>query len=145
MSTEIVTSPLRSWGSGIAILSGRSATRHLAWPEPELSAGRCIGRVGKELCWVAKGPARDAFTALAPKIKAYLERSVEPVSSWVTWSIYMFGKSAKNASPAILFCCEVAAHRKQVRNAIKDSGILDEFPGIKTAHMPRPPDFNQLV
>ncbi|KAF5228969.1 hypothetical protein FANTH_14367 [Fusarium anthophilum] len=145
MPLEIVTSPLRSWESGIAILSGRSATRPLAWPEPELSIGRCIGKVGRELCWVAKGPARDAFAALAPKIKAYLERSVEPVSSWVTWSIYMFGKSESSASPAILFCCEVVAHRKQVRNAIKDSGILDEFPGVKTAHMPRPPDFNQLV
>lgn len=84
MSTQIVTSPLRSWGSGIAILSGRSATRPLAWPDPELSAGRYISNVGKELCWVAKGPARDAFKTLAPKIKAYLERSVEPVSSWVT-------------------------------------------------------------
>ncbi|KAG4288697.1 hypothetical protein FPRO06_03519 [Fusarium proliferatum] len=145
MPLEIVASPLRSWESGIAILSGRSATRRLAWPEPELSIGRCIGKVGKELCWVAKGPARDAFAALAPKIKAYLERSVEPVSSWVTWSMYMFGKSENSASPAILFCCEVVAHRKQVRNAIKDSGILDEFPGVKTAHMSRPPDFNQLV
>lgn len=145
MPLEIVTSPLRSWESGIAILSGRSATRSLAWPEPELSVGRYIGKVGKELCWVAKGPARDAFTALAPKIKAYLERSVEPVSSWVTWSIYMFGKSEKTASPAILFCCDIVAHRKQVRSAIKDSGILNEFPGIKTAHMARPPDFNQLV
>jgi peptide-N4-(N-acetyl-beta-glucosaminyl)asparagine amidase len=57
----------------------------------------------------------------------------------------MFGKSENSASPAILFCCEVVAHRKQVRNAIKDSGILDEFPGVKTAHMARPPDFNQLV
>ncbi|KAF4948155.1 hypothetical protein FGADI_9850 [Fusarium gaditjirri] len=145
MPLEIVTSPLRSWESSIAILSGRSATRPLAWPEPELSVGRYIGKVGKELCWVAKGPARDAFAALAPKIKDYLERSVEPVSSWVTWSIYMFGKSSNSASPAILFCCEVVAHRKQVRNAIKDSGILDEFPGVKTAHMARPPDFNQLV
>ncbi|KAM0556614.1 hypothetical protein ACHAO7_002751 [Fusarium culmorum] len=145
MPLEIVTSPLRSWENSIAILSGRSATRPLAWPEPEISTGRCIGKVGKELCWVAKGPARDAFAVLAPKIKAYLERSIEPVSSWVTWSMYMFGKSEKSASPAILFCCEVAAHRKQVRSAIKDSGILDEFPGIKTAHMPRPPDFNQLV
>ncbi|GKT98175.1 hypothetical protein FLAG1_05364 [Fusarium langsethiae] len=98
MPLEIVTSPLRSWESSIAILSGRSSTRPLAWPEPELSTGRCIGKVGKELCWVAKGPARDAFASLAPKIKAYLE-----------------------------------------------SGILDEFPGIKTAHMPRPPDFNELV
>ncbi|KAF5624989.1 PNG1 with de-n-glycosylation function (n-glycanase) [Fusarium sp. NRRL 52700] len=145
MPLEIVTSPLRSWESSIAILSGKSATRPRAWPEPELSIGRYIGKVGRELCWVAKGPARDAFAALAPKIKAYLERSVEPVSSWVTWSIYMFGKSENSASPAILFCCEVVAHRKQVRNAIKDSGILDEFPGVKTAHMPRPPDFNQLV
>ena len=148
MPLEIVTSPLRSWETGIAILSGRSTTRPLAWPEPELSVGRLIGKVGKvgnESCWVAKGPARDAFATLAPKIKAYLERSVEPVSSWVTWSIYMFGKSEKTASPAILFCCEVVAHRKQVRSAIKDSGILNEFPGIKTAHMARPPDFNQLV
>ncbi|RFN50496.1 hypothetical protein FIE12Z_5259 [Fusarium flagelliforme] len=148
MPLEIVTSPLRSWETGIAILSGRSVTRPLAWPEPELSVGRYIGKVGKvgnELCWAAKGPARDAFATLAPKIKAYLERSVEPVSSWVTWSIYMFGKSEKTASPAILFCCEVVAHRKQVRSAIKDSGILNEFPGIKTAHMARPPDFNQLV
>lgn len=148
MPLEIVTSPLRSWETGIAILSGRSATRPLAWPEPELSVGRYIGKVGKvgnESCWVAKGPARDAFATLAPKIKAYLEKSVEPVSSWVTWSIYMFGKSEKTASPAILFCCEVVAHRKQVRSVIKDSGILNEFPGIKTAHMARPPDFNQLV
>ncbi|KAF5570432.1 PNG1 with de-n-glycosylation function (n-glycanase) [Fusarium phyllophilum] len=145
MPLEIVTSPLRSWESGIAILSGKSATRPLAWPEPELSIGRYIGKVGRELCWVAKGPARDAFATLAPKIKAYLERSVEPVSSWVTWSVYMFGKSENSASPAILFCCEVFAHRKQVRNAIKDSGILNEFPGVKTAHMCRPPDFNQLV
>ncbi|KAJ4135083.1 Protein png1 [Fusarium equiseti] len=148
MPLEIVTSPLRSWESGIAILGGRSITRPLAWPEPELSVGRLIGKVGKvgnEQCWVAKGPAREAFAALAPKIKAYLERSVEPVSSWVTWSIYMFGKSEKTASPAILFCCEVVAHRKQVRSAIKDSGILNEFPGIKTAHMARPPDYNQLV
>ena len=148
MPLEIVTSPLRSWETGIAILSGRSATRPLAWPEPELSVGRLIGKVGKvgnELCWAAKGPARDAFATLAPKIKAYLEKSVEPVSSWVTWSIYMFGKSEKTASPAILFCCEVVAHRKQVRSVIKDSGILNEFPGIKTAHMARPPDFNQLV
>ncbi|KAF5562723.1 PNG1 with de-n-glycosylation function (n-glycanase) [Fusarium napiforme] len=145
MPLEIVTSPLRSWESGIAILSGKSATKPLAWPEPELSIGRCIGKVGKEMCWVAKGPARDAFAALAPKIKAYLERSVEPVSSWVTWSIYMFGKSENSASPAVLFCCEVVAHRKQVKNAIKDSGILNEFPGVKMAHMARPPDFNQLV
>ncbi|KAG5748313.1 hypothetical protein H9Q70_009007 [Fusarium xylarioides] len=145
MPLEIVTSPLRSWESGIAILSGKSATRPLAWPEPELSIGRYIGKVGRELCWVAKGPARDTFATLAPKIKAYLERSVEPVSSWVTWSVYMFGKSENSASPAILFCCEVVAHRKQVRNAIKDSGILNEFPGVKTAHMARPPDFNQLV
>ncbi|KAF5723344.1 PNG1 with de-n-glycosylation function (n-glycanase) [Fusarium mundagurra] len=145
MPLEIVTSPLRSWESGIAILSGRSATKPLAWPEPELSIGRYIGKVGRELCWVAKGPARDAFAVLAPKIKAYLERSVEPVSSWVTLSVYMFGKSESSASPAILFCCEVVAHRKQVRNAIKDSGILNEFPSVKTAHMPRPPDFDQLV
>jgi peptide-N4-(N-acetyl-beta-glucosaminyl)asparagine amidase len=145
MTTAALTSLLISRETGNSIFPGKLATRNIAWPDPELSIGRHIGKVGKELCWEAKGPARDAFRILAPKIKDYLDRSVEPVSSWVTWSIYMLGRTPKNARPILLFCCEVAAHRKEVRDAIKDSGLLDEYPGIKTGHMPRAPDFNQLV
>ncbi|RYP07083.1 hypothetical protein DL765_009272 [Monosporascus sp. GIB2] len=55
------------------------------------------------------------------------------------------GAAAQTATPTIIFCCEVALHRREVRNTIKNSGILDRYPGIKTGHMPRAPDFDRLV
>lgn len=102
-------------------------------------------RVGKESIWEAIGPARDAFEILAPEIKNYLERSIEPISCWVSWSVYMIGRAIRTAKPTIIFCCENLRHRRDIRKAIKDSGILDLYPGFKTGHMPRPPDFDQLV
>lgn len=128
-----------------SILSSISTNPHSVWPSPESSIGRFICRIGRQQCWEAKGPAREAFKILAPRIKRHLEQSIEPLSSWVTWSIYMIGKDPENATPTLLFCSEVASHRKEVRNAIKESNLLDAFPGVKTGHMPRPPDFDQLV
>ncbi|RYP52456.1 hypothetical protein DL768_002379 [Monosporascus sp. mg162] len=55
------------------------------------------------------------------------------------------GIATRTASPTIIFCCEVALHRREIRNIIKNSGILDKYPGIKTGHMPRAPDFDRLV
>ncbi|KAK4445516.1 hypothetical protein QBC34DRAFT_412959 [Podospora aff. communis PSN243] len=116
-----------------------------SWPNPHLSVGRFICKVGRISCWEAQGPARSIFNEIAPKIKSYLERSVEPISSRVTWSIYMFGKAEKSANPTIIFCCDVATHRKDVRKAIVESGLLDGYRGLKTGHMPKPPGFGQLV
>ncbi|KAK7697660.1 Protein png1 [Diaporthe eres] len=115
------------------------------WLSPEDSIGRYIGKAKWDHIWEAIGPARDVFNTVAPKIKDYLEGAVEPISSRVTWSMYMIGKSASLASPSIIFCCDVLQHRREVRNTIKDSGILNDYPGIKTGHLPRPPDFDQLV
>lgn len=126
-----------------SILSSISTNTGCLWANPELSIGDfidCIGRTRLQQCWYAKGPARDAYTYLAPKIKRYLEQSIEPLSCWVTWSIYMIGKDQRTASPTLLFCSEDTARRKEVRNAIKESGILDAFPGIQTGHMPHPPE-----
>lgn len=115
------------------------------WLNPEDSIGRYIGKAKWDHIWEAIGPARDVFITVAPKIKDYLESAVEPISSRVTWSMYMIGKSASQASPSIIFCCDVLQHRREVRNTIKDSGILNDYPGVKTGHLPRPPDFDQLV
>ncbi|KAI9150683.1 Efflux pump notK' [Paramyrothecium foliicola] len=140
------TSQLATRSSGIsAILSGISVSSTSKWPEPALSIGRYIGKVGRDSCWEAKGPARESFNILSPRIKDFLEQSLESATTWVTWSLYMLGKAPTSASPVLMFCCDVAAHRKEVRDAVKQSGLLNEFPGIKTGHMPRPPDFNQLV
>ncbi|KAH8777894.1 hypothetical protein F5883DRAFT_390799, partial [Diaporthe sp. PMI_573] len=74
--------------------------------------------------WEAIGPARDAFHDIAPRIKRYLEDSVEPISSRVTWSMYMVGRAPSQASPSIIICCDVLWHRRHIRQIVKESGIL---------------------
>lgn len=123
----------------------RISTTTTCWLNPEASVGLYIGKAGRESVWEAIGPARDVFNRIAPSIKAILESAVEPISSRVIWSMYMIGKAPISAAPSIIFCCEVLEHRREVRNTIKKSGILSAYPGIKTGHMPRPPDFSQLV
>jgi peptide-N4-(N-acetyl-beta-glucosaminyl)asparagine amidase len=44
-----------------------------------------------------------------------------------------------------VFCCDVAAHRKEVRKAVLESGVLDGYRGMKTGHMPKAPDLEQLI
>ncbi|KAK0718529.1 hypothetical protein B0T26DRAFT_741462 [Lasiosphaeria miniovina] len=136
---------LRPHATGLSFLSQWTEKESTTWPNPEQSVGRYIGKVGRISCWEAKGPARHAFNEVAPKIKNHLDRFIEPISSWVTWSIYMLGKVPRNASPTIIFCCVVAAHRKEVRKVIKESGLLDGYRGLKTGHMPKAPDFEQLI
>ncbi|KAF2468726.1 uncharacterized protein BDR25DRAFT_264570 [Lindgomyces ingoldianus] len=123
----------------------RRSTAQLCWPNPQVSVGRFIVKIGRESCWEAIGPARTAFLTLGPEIKTYLDNYSEPLPSWVTWSIYMVGGAPETASPVIIFCCEEATHRREVRNTIRESRLLDAYPGIALKHLPRAPDYNQLV
>lgn len=127
---------------------GRGVPEASGWLNPEHSLGPYLGRNKwtRDKFWEAIGPAREAFHEIAPKIKQYLEDTVEPISSRVTWSMYMVGRAPAQASPSIIFCGEVLFDRRHVREIIKESGILDDYPpGIKTGHLPRPPGFDQLV
>ncbi|KAI0424664.1 hypothetical protein F5Y09DRAFT_353183 [Xylaria sp. FL1042] len=144
-TTQYLPTRLVSRETGLsAILRRITATQQL-WPNPEHSTGRFICKVGKNSIWEAQGEAREVFKNIAPAIKRYLDSCVEPIPSWVTWSMYMIGHNVGNACPTIVFCCDVAAHRREVRNTIKQSGILDQYPGVKTGHMPRAPDFDRLI
>ncbi|KAI0905896.1 hypothetical protein F4823DRAFT_111541 [Ustulina deusta] len=146
MSTaQYLPTRLASRETGLsAILRRKTATQKI-WPNPERSVGRFICKIGKESIWEAQGEAREVFKTIAPDIKRYLDSCVEPIPSWVTWSMYMMGHAVSSACPTIVFCCDVVAHRREVRNTIKLSGILNGYPGVKTGHMPRAPDFDRLV
>lgn len=149
MNTQTFTSRLSSRKESLTSIIRKAQERvsstTTSWLNPERSIGRYIGKAGRDNVWDAVGPARDVFNKIAPIIKAHLESVVEPISSRVIWSMYMIGKAPSSAAPSIIFCCEVLEHRREVRNAIKESDILNRYPGIKTGHMPRPPDFTQLV
>lgn len=122
----------------------RSAAK-TSWPNPEASVGRFIVRIGKESCWEAVGPARDVFVTLGEEIKRYLDDFSEPLPACVTWSIYMVGNTPESANPTIIFCCDEVAQRKEVRNTVRESKITAAYPSIALKHLPRAPDYNQLV
>jgi peptide-N4-(N-acetyl-beta-glucosaminyl)asparagine amidase len=115
------------------------------WPNPQKSVGRFLGRIGSNNCWKAVGPVRTIFLRLGQDIKQYLDKYSEPTPSWITWSIYMVGSLPEIAVPTIIFCSEDEFHRKTIRNTIRDSSILEAYAGIALKHLPRAPDYNQLV
>jgi peptide-N4-(N-acetyl-beta-glucosaminyl)asparagine amidase len=115
------------------------------WPHPEQSAGTFIRNIGNKRCWQAIGKARDDFDTLATSIREYLNANSEPLPHMVTWSIYMIGKTKQSSIPTIVFCCEISAPRVQIKHMIKASGLLEQYKGFRLGHMPRPPDFDQLV
>lgn len=118
-----------------------------AWPNSEESIGEFIKMIdGKRRCWKATGRAREIFEILAKDIKLYADECVDsiPGSHWVTWSIYMIGKSPQTAVPVLMFFCEEQGSRKKVQDCVKQSEILKKYPGIKTGNAALPPDLEQL-
>ncbi|KAF5613564.1 PNG1 with de-n-glycosylation function (n-glycanase) [Fusarium subglutinans] len=112
------------------------------WNNPEDSIGTFIGflRGGRYRCWEAVGPARLAFSELSPDIKNCLETSNIPPADIVSWSIYMVGHTEENAAPEILICSTDSKTRKKLRKLIRDSKIMDKYPGIGLGDVSALPD-----
>ncbi|KAG4256823.1 hypothetical protein FPRO03_03833 [Fusarium proliferatum] len=112
------------------------------WNNPEDSIGTFIGylRGGRYRCWEAAGPARQAFRELSPDIKDFLETSSIPPTDIVSWSIYMVGHNERNAAPKLLICSTDSKTRKNIRQLIKESRIMDKYPGIGLGDVSALPD-----
>ncbi|KAF5705670.1 hypothetical protein FMUND_11976 [Fusarium mundagurra] len=112
------------------------------WNNPEDSIGTFIGylRDGRYSCWEAAGPARLAFRELSPAIKHLLETSNISPTDIVSWSMYMVGHNERTAAPKLLICSTDAKTRKNIRQLIKDSGIMDKYPGIGLGEVSALPD-----
>jgi len=123
-------------------LVARGSLRQCVQQPPECF-GKYIGSINfANHCWVAKGSIRERFySELKPEILRHLDGWFGSVSSedWVTLSVYMIGKTEKTASPTVLFVSENDRYRKGARKVIKDSGILKQYPGFKTAHISKDP------
>ncbi|KAF5654133.1 peptidase (PNG1) [Fusarium sp. NRRL 25303] len=112
------------------------------WDNPEESIGTLIGYLPgtRYLCWEAAGPARLAFRELGPDIKDLLETSNITPADIVSWSIYMVGRNERNAAPKLLICSTDCKTRKNIRQLIKDSRIVDKYPGIGLGDVSALPD-----
>jgi hypothetical protein len=110
-----------------------------------ISVGRFIAKSGAQSCWEAIGPARAIFLTIGPVIKQWLDTYSEPMPSWITWSLYMIGYTPEASAPTIIFCSPNEPQRKAIRNSTRDSGMLDKYTGLVLKHLPRAPDYNQLI
>jgi hypothetical protein len=117
-------------------------SREPRWPDSERSIGKAFHTKGQKKCWEAVGPARAAFLTLGPELKDYLDKNTEPRpgEEKVTFSIYMIGRSKARASPTIIFCSEDDRSRKTAHDAVKQSGLMERYPGIRAATAPRAPE-----
>lgn len=121
--------------------------KEFSWNNPEESIGEFIKMIdGNKSCWKATGRARETFEVLAKDIKTYTDECVDSIlgSHWVTWSIYMIGRTPQTAAPVVMFFCEERGPRRKIQDYVKQSGILQKYPGIKTGNATLPPDLEQL-
>ena len=119
------------------------------WPEPELSIGTWYRTMGSSECWEAVGQAREMFITLSKEIKGlpekrseYLSKS-EPIPHSITFGMYMIGRKKEFANPTIIFSCKQAGPRRRARETIKESEILNNYPGITLGDTTYPPEFDQ--
>jgi len=119
--------------------------RRTSWPHPEASIGDWLSQMGAYNCWEATGPAREQWIKLAGDIQQHLECCHNPFPKGVIWSAYMIGRTKQNAVPTVVFCSPDPCSRRQARKAIVASGILEGYPGFRTADCSRPPDFDRLI
>ncbi|KAF2107816.1 hypothetical protein BDV96DRAFT_287959 [Lophiotrema nucula] len=107
--------------------------------------GEWLSSIGSHNCWELKGTAREHFAKIAQAIENHLDGTQEILPKGVLWSGFMIGRTRRTARPTIVFSSVDPTSRKTVRDAIRKSGLLDEFPGFRTAEAHRPPDFDHLV
>jgi len=116
------------------------------------STGRHRGslktRKGRMSVFEAKGPAREKFAneisgAIAKCLRDNSTK-LQDSASYVGWSLFMMGKSADQTKPVVMLVSEDKQARVEAFRLIKDSGIMDEYPGFDLGEMPLKAEFENL-
>lgn len=117
--------------------------RRPTWPDPEESIGKEFGEIPKTKFsyWQATGPALAAYQKLLPEILKVLAEKQGPIpnSDFVWFSLYMVGPSSTTAVPYIMFASEQRNQRRKAMNYIKNSKILQEYPGMQVGEWAEAP------
>ncbi|KAI1101615.1 hypothetical protein F4804DRAFT_293249 [Jackrogersella minutella] len=105
------------------------------WPNPQDSVGKEFGKIPKANLsyWEATGPAQTAYQKLLPKVLSVLAEKQGPIpnSDFVWFSLYMVGLSPSTAAPLIMFASDKRSQRRKAMEYVKDSKILEEYPGMQ--------------
>lgn len=80
-------------------------------------------------------------------IQKYLEQNsdmVQDSGSIINFSLFMVGKSAQRCKPTVMIVSEDKKARKEAYNMIKDSKIMETYPGFELAHIPLTAEYENL-
>lgn len=115
------------------------------WPEPELSIGLPCCSFGRHKCWEVVGPARDISQAIFRATKEVLDQhseflhETEKVPFSIMFGLYMVGKNEKKSRPTLLLSCEPKIPRRKALKLVRESRILEDFPGVVLAESSQAP------
>ena len=111
------------------------------WQDSEYSTGEFVQSMDFMDIWEAKGPARTQYEVLSQEILVHVQRFCESTSRNVVWSLYMIGTKKEKSTPTIVFSSNDKKSRRQLRQSVKESGLLAKWPGFITMDCNRDPGF----
>ncbi|OIW33076.1 hypothetical protein CONLIGDRAFT_640235 [Coniochaeta ligniaria NRRL 30616] len=125
-----------------------------SWPYAANSTGRYRGSlnlgftVGRVEVFEAVGVARMIFMdKLASDVVNYLNEngaSLQESGSFVDLSLFMMGKSVLRTKPMLMFVSNNKDARREAFNMIKQSAIMDAYPGFGLGNMDLRAEFENL-
>ena len=119
--------------------------KNSAWPDPEQSIGEECLSIGDLRFWLPIGPALAAFEVLAKDLEKLLDmhkdasKQGEPLPRSIAFSMWMIGAKAESSNPTIVFSSKSLRQRAFAKALLKDSKLLDDYPGFKIKTLERKP------
>ena len=119
--------------------------RTSTWPDPEHSIGEECLSIGDLRLWLPIGPALAAFKFLARDLQKLLDmhkdalKQGEPLPRSIAFSMWMIGRHPESSNPTIVFSSKSLRQRAFAKALLKDSKLLDDYPGFKIKTLERKP------
>ena len=116
-----------------------------SWAEPELSIDRECPTINGLRCWQVRGPALAAMNELCIPIAQLLDKHCEaleqgePKPRAVAFNMWMVGSSPHSAHPTIVFSSKSLRQRSFAKALLKESHLLDKYPGMKIKTLDKVP------
>lgn len=87
--------------------------------------------MSRSLAWVPKGPALEVYeTNIRADLEATLANIELPEGAPLFLKLYMIGRDEDSANPVVMVCCVHRGIRREAEASIRESRILDSFPGV---------------
>ena len=115
------------------------------WPDPEASVGQECLKINGRQCWQVIGPALAVMETLSVPIKELLDKNQELLeqgeskSRPLSFQMWMLGQDHHTAVPTIVFCSKSKRQRTCAKALLKESGLLNDYPGIEIKALDKVP------